>query len=218
MKTEKAELPCLILTRMSEIYYCTSKKCVFLTYVKSKILQSSFVMLCARAVRNLVSRSFLHSRSTNGTLRNSRNLHNSLRTVSNEARAVQKILTRSNIPTLSLARVCGLNIRTLHTSQSRFSEKDDQGKKNDEDEKARMLSALKTAMGFFIVPIFLLYLFNGFSSNRRENLNNLERTRDRSAGIYFSKSKALKPIINVKLHPIFQLWRFNGTTSTRTCC
>jgi len=44
-----------------------------------------------------------------------------------------------------------------------------------------MLSAAKTAMGFFIVPLFLLYLFSGFSSNRRENLNNLERTRDRTA-------------------------------------
>ena len=155
---------------------------MFLIYVKSQIFQSPLVMLCARALRNLVSRSSLHSRSRNWT-RNTRNLHNSLRTVSNEARAVQKILTRSNIQTLSLARVCGLNVRTLHTSQSRFSEKDDQGKKNDEDEKARMLSALKTAMGFFIVPIFLLYLFNGFSSNRRENISNLERTRDRSAGM-----------------------------------
>ena len=53
---------------------------------------------------------------------------NSFRTFSNEARAVQKILSRSNIQTLSLARVCGLNVRTLHTSQSRSSDNEDQGK------------------------------------------------------------------------------------------
>ena len=146
-------------------------------------------MLCARAVRNLVSRHSLHSGSTrNWAVPNSRSLHNSVKTFSNEARAVQKILSRSNIHTLSLARVCGVNIRGLHTSKSRFSENDDQGKKNnDEDEKARMLSALKTAMGFFIAPLFLLYLFNGFNSNRSENLNNLERTRDRTAGIYLNR-------------------------------
>ena len=150
-------------------------------------------MLCARAVRNLVSRHSLHSGSTrHWAVPNSRSLHNSVRTFSNEARAVQKILSRSNIHTLSLARVCGVNIRGLHTSQSRFSENDDQGnKKNDEDEKARMLSAAKTAMGFIIAPLFLLYLFSGFSSNRRENINSLQR--DRTAGVHFIFPLILMP-------------------------
>ena len=177
-------------------------------------------MLCARAVRNLVSRQSLHSGSRHWAAPNSRNLHNTFRTFSHEARAVQKILSRSNIHTLSLARVCGLNIRGLHTSQSRFSENDDQGKKNNEDEKARMLSAAKTAMVFFIVPLFLLYLFSGFSSNRRENLNNLERTRDRTAGVLFISQIMMSDewTFHFKFRPIFPSLRSSGTTSTRICC
>ena len=140
-------------------------------------------MFCARAVRNLVSRNYLTSGARYWTVANTRSFHNSFRKYSIEAKAVQRILSRSNIQTLSVARVCGLNVRTIHTSQSKSSQNEDQGKKNDEDEKERMLSALKTAVGFFIVPLFILYLFNGFSSNRRENLNSLERTRDRAAGL-----------------------------------
>ena len=190
-----------------------------LMYLLSIFFQSLIVMLCARAVRNLVSRSSLQSGSSHWTPSHSRNFHNSFRTFSNETKAVQRILSRSNIQTLSLARVCGLNVRTLHTSQSRSSDKEDQGKKNDEDEKARMLSALKTAMGFFIAPLFLLYLFNGFNSNRRENINNLEQTRDRTAGIYqYCETDRMSLILNFKLRRIFQSWRFSGTTSTRTCC
>ena len=68
----------------------------------------------------------------------------------NEASAVQKILTRLNIPTLSLPKVCGLNVGPFQ---------DYQGKKDDEDEKSQKLSALKTAMELLIVPIFVLYLF-----------------------------------------------------------
>ena len=112
-------------------------------------------MLCARAVRNLVSRHSPPSGSRHWAAPNSRNLHNSLRTFSNEARAVQKILSRSNIHTLSLARVCGLNIRGLHTSQSRFSENDDQGKKNDEDENNA--SATYASLGMLLASMFTFF-------------------------------------------------------------
>ena len=45
-----------------------------------------------------------------------------------------------------------------------LSEKDYQGKKDDEDEKSQKLSALKTAMELFIVPIifsFCIYSVEG---------------------------------------------------------
>ena len=61
-----------------------------------------------------------------------------------------------------------------------LSEKDYQGKKDDEDEKSQKLSALKTAMELLIVPIFVLYLFCR-----------------RVEGMYFSKSYALNLIIHV---------------------
>ena len=39
-----------------------------------------------------------------------------------------------------------------------------------------MLSFLKTAVGFFVVPLFLLYMFSGSSSDRRREPNQNLRT------------------------------------------
>ena len=68
-----------------------------------------------------------------------------------------------------MLRLSGL--RLIHTSSVREKgEKQDQeenGKENQEedgDERDRMLSALKTAVGFLAVPLLIMFIYGGFGS------------------------------------------------------
>ena len=143
-------------------------------------------MFCSRAIRNLIGRSSVSPASKLWTMSNSKHFHNSVkfRSLTHEARAVQKILLRSNVETWSLVRACGVQVRGIHTSNARRQNNEDNKKNNDDDEKDRMLSALKTAVGFFVVPLFLLYLFSGTGSPRREASAN-PIPRDRAAGTFY---------------------------------
>ena len=108
---------------------------------------------------NNSSRRFLHSLK--------------VRNFANEAKAAQKILSRSQIVPSDLAKICG--VRLIHTSDTR-RQTGDEGKeqKNEDDEKDRMLSALKTAVAFFAAPMLLIFLFRSGSSDRRDTKNQLE--------------------------------------------
>ena len=146
-------------------------------------------MLFARAIRNLtVGRSQLHRSLLNWN--STRCHHQSLiRSWSHEARAVQRLLNKSNVSSVELARICG--VRYIHTTNSRCQDNDgDKDQKKNDDERDRMLSAFKTAVGFFIVPLFLLYMFNGASRRERENMTNLDNNnRSRPPGEdYINKS------------------------------
>ena len=122
-------------------------------------------MLCAKAIRDLVGRQSKLSGTRVWASSNYRSFHRivPVRNFSNEAKAVQRILARSQFGGDNLVRICG--VRLLHTSPRRLNDNDD-SKKNDDDEKERMLSALKTAVGFFVVPLFLLYIFSGANNTR----------------------------------------------------
>ena len=108
---------------------------------------------------NNSSRRFLHSLK--------------VKNFANEAKAAQKILSRSQIVPSDLAKICG--VRLIHTSDTR-RQTGDEGKeqKNEDDEKDRMLSALKTAVAFFAAPMLLIFLFRSGSSDRRDTKNQLE--------------------------------------------
>ena len=82
-----------------------------------------------------------------------------------------------NIPS-DLVRACGA--RLLHSTDPRRQEGDN-GQKNDDDERDRMLSALKTAVAFLAAPLLLIFLFRGSDTDRRETVSNLERPQ-RSGG------------------------------------
>ena len=129
-------------------------------------------MFCAKAIRILAGRK---SAKLTVLCNNSsrRFLHSvKVRNFSNEAKAAQRILSRSQIVPSDLARMCA--VRLLHTSDTRRqTEEEGREKKNEEDdEKDRMLSALKTAMAFFAAPMLLIFLFR--SGDRRESSNQLE--------------------------------------------
>jgi len=104
-----------------------------------------------------------------------RNVH-VLRTYLDEARAARKIIERSGLGVRNLERMCG--VRMLHTGSCRYQK--DKGNRDD-DEKDRMLSALKTAVGFFFVPLLLLLVFSGSGggngSGRSETLTSLDRAQ-----------------------------------------
>jgi len=62
----------------------------------------------------------------------------------------------------------------IHTSQINHQNDDKDGQKNpdeDDDEKQRMLSMLKTAVGFFLVPLVLFTLLGMGDSNSSSNLD-----------------------------------------------
>ena len=75
---------------------------------------------------------------------------------------------RSNIQTTNqLLRLSGL--RLMHTSSVREKgEKQNQASnkqnEDDDDERDRMLSALKTAVGFLAVPLLIMFIFGGVGS------------------------------------------------------
>ena len=163
-------------------------------------------MFCSRAIRNLIGRSSVNPASKLWTMSNSKHFHNSVkfRSFTHEARAVQKILLRSNVETWSLVRACGVQVRGIHTSNARRQNNEDNKKNNDDDEKDRMLSALKTAVGFFVVPLFLLYLFSGTGSPRREASAN-PIPRDRAAGRFYPIILILLNVIISNVLHIFQL-------------
>ena len=130
-------------------------------------------MFCAKAIRILAGR---NSAKLTVLCNNSsrRFLHSlKVRNFANEAKAAQRILSRSQIVSSDLARMCGM--RLIHSSDSR-RQNDDDGKenKNEDDEKDRMLSALKTAVAFFAAPMLLIFLFRSGSSDRRDTKNQLE--------------------------------------------
>jgi len=129
-------------------------------------------MLCARAVRNLVHKRLLPSRYW--AIQNPRHLHNfssiNNRILSNEAKAVQKILAKSKLNGIQVARICG--VRSFHTSHTDWNKNDDEKKKQDEDDdKERIMSALKTAVGFLAVPLMMYFVFFSGQDRRRENMN-----------------------------------------------
>jgi len=108
--------------------------------------------------------------------KSARSLH-TIRNLSGEAKAARKMLERSRLGIQSLERICG--VKMLHTGESRRQK--DEHEKND-DEKDRMLSALKTAVGFFFVPLLLLLMFSGSGGGgggggRSEGVSGLDRAQ-----------------------------------------
>ena len=130
-------------------------------------------MFCSKAIRILAGRK--SAKLTVLCNNSSRRFLHSLkvRNFANEAKAAQKILSRSQIVPSDLAKICG--VRLIHTSDTR-RQTGDEGKeqKNEDDEKDRMLSALKTAVAFFAAPMLLIFLFRSGSSDRRDTKNQLE--------------------------------------------
>ena len=128
-------------------------------------------MFCSKAIRILAGRKTAQlTVLCNNSSR--RFLHSlKVRNFANEAKAAQRILARSPILPSDLARMCG--VRLIHTSDTR-RQTGDEGKeqKNEDDEKDRMLSALKTAVAFFAAPMLLIFLFR--SGDRRETPSKLE--------------------------------------------
>ena len=143
------------------LMYCLTEKCPI------------FRMFCAKAIRILAGRK--SAKLTVLCNNSSRRFLHSLkvRNFANEAKAAQKILSRSQIVPSDLAKICG--VRLIHTSDTR-RQTGDEGKeqKNEDDEKDRMLSALKTAVAFFAAPMLLIFLFRSGSSDRRDTKNQLE--------------------------------------------
>ena len=129
-------------------------------------------MFCAKAIRILAGRK--SAKLTVLCNNSSRRFLHSLkvRNFANEAKAAQRILSRSQIVPSDLARMCG--VRLIQTSDTRRQTEDEgKEKKNEDDEKDRMLSALKAAVGFFLAPMLLIFLFR--SGERRETNGQLER-------------------------------------------
>ena len=129
-------------------------------------------MFCAKAIRILAGRK--SAKLTVLCNNSSRRFLHSLkvRNFTNEAKAAQRILSRSQIVPSDLARMCG--VRLIQTSDTRRQTEDEgKEKKNEDDEKDRMLSALKAAVGFFLAPMLLIFLFR--SGERRETNGQLER-------------------------------------------
>ena len=136
-------------------------------------------MLCSKAIRRLIARSPVISPTKFWCHSNSRNFHNSvkIRNFSNEAKAVQRILCRSDLGNMNLAKICG--VRFIHSSSPRRNSNEDNDKKNNnDDEKDRMISFLKTAVGFFVVPLFLFYIFSPSNSGGRREGNQTLRTNN----------------------------------------
>jgi len=104
----------------------------------------------------------------------SKGFHHCLNNAKREIKAVRKMALASNLSFQQLGRICG--VRMLHTG--RVCHDKENGQKND-DEKDRMLSALKTAVGFFFVPLLLLFIFSGAGAggDRSNTVNNLDRAQ-----------------------------------------
>jgi len=86
--------------------------------------------------------------------------------------ACHRLLNRSGLNSVSkLERLLGAN--HIHTSAKYFQKDDNNDKKYDKngDDRERMLSALKTAVGFFLVPVLLILTFGGSSSGTRSTEN-----------------------------------------------
>ena len=131
-------------------------------------------MFCAKAIRILAGRK--SAKLTVLCNNSSRRFLHSLkvRNFANEAKAAQRILSRSQIVPSDLARMCG--VRLIQTSDTRRQTEDEgKEKKNEDDEKDRMLSALKAAVGFFLAPMLLIFLFR--SGERRETNGQQESGR-----------------------------------------
>jgi len=82
--------------------------------------------------------------------------------------ACHRLLNRSGLNSIpKLERLLGAN--HIHTSAKYFQRDDNNDKKYDKngDDRERMLSALKTAVGFFLVPILLILTFGGGGSSSR---------------------------------------------------
>ena len=166
-------------------------------------------MFCAKAIRILAGRK--SAKLTVLCNNSSRRFLHSLkvRNFANEARAAQRLLSRSQIVPSDLARMCGA--RFLHTSDGRRQEEGKE-KKNEDDEKDRMLSALKTAVAFFAAPMLLIFLFR--SGERRDTKNQLE-TGQRSGEARTESRFCFSTLSFVQV----ELWeRSAGLISTRTCC
>ena len=103
-------------------------------YYKFYVFQSH-IMLCSRAVRNLVQKRLFPS--SYWAIQNPKHLHNfssiNNRILSNEAKAVQKILSKSKLNGIQVARICG--VRSFHTSHTNWNKNDDEKKKQDEDDE-----------------------------------------------------------------------------------
>merc|ERR1719495_1723998 len=139
---------------------------------------TSYKMFCSKTIRILAGRN--SSKLTVLCNNSSRRFLHSLkiRNFANEAKAAQRILSRSqNVPS-DLVRACG--VRFLHSTDPR-RQGGDNGQKNDDDERDRMLSALKTAVAFLAAPLLLIFQFRGSDTDRRETVSNLERPQ-RSGG------------------------------------
>eukprot|EP00092_Neocalanus_flemingeri_P024531 GFUD01026605.1.p1 GENE.GFUD01026605.1~~GFUD01026605.1.p1 ORF type:complete len:767 (+),score=233.55 GFUD01026605.1:666-2966(+) len=136
-------------------------------------------MLCSRAVRIMtgLGPGRLLGRHSVQTWARGRGIH-TIRNYAGEARAARRMLERSGLGVKSLERICG--VRMIHTGDPKRQKDNDQ--KND-DEKDRMLSALKTAVGFFIVPLLLLLMFSGAGGGggggggRSEGVSGLDRAQ-----------------------------------------
>ena len=129
-------------------------------------------MFCAKAIRILAGRK--SAKLTVLCNNSSRRFLHSLkvRNFTNEAKAAQRILSRSQIVPSDLARMCG--VRLIQTSDTRRQTEDEgKEKKDEDDEKDRMLSALKAATAFFLAPMLLIFLFR--SGERRETNGQQER-------------------------------------------
>lgn len=105
-----------------------------------------------------------------------RGLHN-IRNLAGEARAVKRMLQRSGLGVRNLEKMCG--VRMIHTGDPRRQKDEDQ--KND-DERDRWLSALKTAVGFFVVPLLLLLIYSrsgggGGGGGRSDGVSGLDRAQ-----------------------------------------
>merc|ERR1719295_219205 len=82
--------------------------------------------------------------------------------------ACHRLLNRSGLNSIpKLERLLGAN--HIQTSAKYFQKDDNNDKKYDKngDDRERMLSALKTAVGFFLVPILLILTFGGGGSSSR---------------------------------------------------
>lgn len=95
---------------------------------------------------------------------------------SSETKACRHLLKRSGINDVwQWQRMCGAKM--IHTSQINHQNEDKDGRQDpdDDDEKQRMLSMLKTAVGFFLVPLALFTLFRLGDTN---STNSLDRDRN----------------------------------------
>ena len=136
-------------------------------------------MLCSKAIRILSGRN--SSRFTVLCNNSSRRFLQTLKVknFANEAKAAQRILSRSQIVPSDLVRICGA--RLLHSTDPSRQREEEQNNKNDDDERDRILSALKTAVAFLGAPLLLFFLFS--RSDRRDTATSMNQAPKPAGGI-----------------------------------